>query len=115
MSETEEEKTARLAAEEEAKKAAELEVEEPELDEDGNPIVAAKEPWMEEEEVKEQDPGDPSKQVPVGKHVAIKRKLKGQISERDDGIDLVEDRYNLSSGQLKTALLNGVFVDHGNR
>lgn len=87
MPETEEAKAARLAAEEEAKKAAELEVEEPELDEDGNPIVPAKEPWMEEEEVKEQDPDDPSRQVPVGKFVATKRKLKGQILEGKEEIE----------------------------
>jgi hypothetical protein len=85
--ETEEEKAARLAAEEEAKKAAELEVEEPELDKDGKPVAPAQEPWEEEEEVKEQDPDDPSKQVPVGKFVRTKRKLKGQISEGKEEIE----------------------------
>jgi hypothetical protein len=42
---------------------------------------------MKEEEVKEQDPDDPSRQVPVGKFVATKRKLKGQISEREEEIE----------------------------
>ena len=92
--ETEEEKTARLAAEEEARKAEELENEKfeldedgnPKLDDDGNPIIAVKEPWMEEEKAGEQDPDDPSKQVPVGKFVSVKKKLKGQISEQDDEI-----------------------------
>ncbi|GAH27866.1 unnamed protein product, partial [marine sediment metagenome] len=57
----------------------------PELDADGNPIVPELEPWM-KEEVEEQDPDDPSKQVPVGKFVSVKKKLKGQISDRDEEI-----------------------------
>lgn len=93
--ETEEEKTARLAAEEEVRKAEELENQKfeldddgkPKLDDDGNPILAAKELWMEEEEVGEQDLDDLSKQVPVGKFVSVKKKLKGQISERDEEIE----------------------------
>ena len=92
--ETEEEKEVRLAAEEAARKAEELENEKFELDEDGNPklddegnpIIAVKEPWMEEEKDGEQDPDDPSKQVPVGKFVSVKKKLRGQISERDNEI-----------------------------
>jgi len=85
--ETEEEKAARLAEEEAARIAAEQAAnEEPELDEDGNPIEPVKEPWMEEEEG-EQDPDDLSKNVPVGKFVGLKKKLRGQISERDEEIE----------------------------
>ena len=83
---------ARLAEEEAARVAADEAAasDEPELDDDGNPIVPPVEPWMkeeEEEEEGEQDPNDPSKQVPVGKFVATKRKLKGQISDRDEEIE----------------------------
>ena len=84
----EEIEAARLAEEEAARIAAEQAAkEEPELDADGNPIVPAKEPWMEEEEGGEQDPDDPSKNVPVGKFVSVKKKLKGQISDRDEEIE----------------------------
>lgn len=83
----EEEAAAKIVAEEEAAKvAAAAAAAEPELDEDGNPIVPEKEPWMEEEEG-EQDPDDPSKTVPVGKFVSVKKKLKGQISDRDEEIE----------------------------
>jgi len=75
-----EEEAARIAAEEAAKK-------EPELDEDGNPITPEPEPWMKEEEEGAQDPEDPSKSVPVGKFVSVKRKLKGQISDRNEEIE----------------------------
>jgi len=87
----EEEAAIKLAAEEAAAAAAaaeeepEFELDEdgnPKLDEDGNPIVVEKPAWM----VEEQDP-DPSKQVPVGKFVATKKKLKGQISDRDTEIE----------------------------
>ena len=78
-------KVAAAADEEAAKIAAEAAVE-PELDDDGNPIVIEKEPWM-EEEVGEQDLDDPSKQVPVGKFVGLKKKLKGQISDRNEEIE----------------------------
>jgi len=40
-----------------------------------------------EEEEGEQDPDDPSRQVPVGKFVGLKKKLKGQISDRDEEIE----------------------------
>ena len=84
----EEIEAARLAEEEAARIAAEQAAkEEPELDEDGNPIVPEKEPWMEEEEGGEQDLDDPSKNVPVGKFVSVKKKLKGQISDRDEEIE----------------------------
>jgi len=84
----EEIEVAKLAEEEAAKIAAEQAAkEEPELDADGNPIVPDKEPWMEEEEGGEQDPDDPSKNVPVGKFVSVKKKLKGQISDRDEEIE----------------------------
>ena len=44
------------------------------------------ETWMKEED--EQAPKeDPSKQVPVGKHVALKKKLRGTIKEQDDEIE----------------------------
>ena len=84
---TPEEEAAKLAGEEAAKIAAEQAEKEPELDEEGNPIVPEKEPWMEEEKEGEQDPDDPSKQVPVGKFVSVKKKLKGQISDRDEEIE----------------------------
>ena len=83
----EEEAAVKLAEEEAARIAAEQVGKEPELDEDGNPIEPVKEPWMEEEDEGEQDPDDPSKQVPVGKFVSVKRKLKGQISDRDEEIE----------------------------
>jgi len=80
---TPEEKAAKLAEEEADAEAAKLEEETVDLDDDGNPIE--QEPWMKEEDG-EQDP-DPSKQVPVSKFVSVKRKLKGQISERDEEIE----------------------------
>jgi hypothetical protein len=89
-----EEEAARIAAEEAAKK------EEPELDEDGNPIEPEKELWMLEEEEGEQDPDDPSKQVPVGKFVSVKRKLRGQITERDEEIERLR-RENEELAKLK--------------
>jgi hypothetical protein len=61
-----------------------------EFDENGEPIkkVIEGEPWMEvEEETNEQTLDDPSKNVPVGKFVSVKKKLRGQISERDDEIE----------------------------
>ena len=84
---TPEEIEAARLAEEEAARIAEESKKEPELDEDGNPIEKAVEPWMIEEEEGEQDPDDPSKSVPVGKFVSVKRKLRGQISERDEEIE----------------------------
>jgi len=69
---------------EEPKVGEELE-ETPELDEEGKPIEKPVEPWMEEEG--EQDPDDPSKTVPVAKFVGVKRKLRGQITERDEEIE----------------------------
>ena len=89
------------AAEEEAARiAAEKENKEPELDEDGNPIEPeVKEPWMEEEDG-EQDPDDPSKQVPVGKFVSVKKKLRGQITERDEEIERLK-RENEELAKLK--------------
>ena len=90
--ETEEEKAAKLAAE----KAASDEdtkdigdVIEPELDEDGKPVEPVVEPWMkEEDDVEDQTlSDDPAKQVPVGKFVSLKKKLRGTISERDDEIE----------------------------
>lgn len=83
---TPEEEAAKLAEEEAARIAAEAE-KEPELDDEGNPIEPVVEPWMEEEDDKEQDLDDPSKQVPVGKFVSVKKKLKGQISDRDEEIE----------------------------
>ena len=77
----EDEAAATLAAEE-----AVVVEEEPEVDDEGNPIVVEKEPWMEEDDG-EQDPDDPSKNVPVGKFVGLKKKLKGQISDRDEEIE----------------------------
>jgi hypothetical protein len=79
----EETEAAKLADEEAAKVAA---AEEPKLDDEGNPVVIETEPWM-EEETGEQDPDDPSKQVPVGKFVSVKKKLKGQITDRDEEIE----------------------------
>lgn len=61
-----------------------------EFDEKGEPIekVIEGEPWMEvEEETNEQTLDDSSKNVPVGKFVSVKKKLRGQISERDDEIE----------------------------
>jgi len=89
-----EEEAARIAAEEAA--AAE-----PELDDDSNPIEPKPElePWMKEEDG-EQDPDDPSKQVPVGKFVSVKRKLKGQISDRDEEIEKLR-RENAELAKLK--------------
>jgi len=81
-----EEEAAKIAADEAAAAAAIAAAAEPELDDNGNPIVLSVEPWMEEEEGG-QDPDDPSKQVPVGKFVSVKRKLKGQISDRDEEIE----------------------------
>ena len=79
-----EDEAAKIAADEAAKLA---DKEEPELDDDGNPIVLEPElePWMKEDG--EQDLDDPSKQVPVGKFVSVKKKLKGQISDRDEEIE----------------------------
>jgi len=107
--ETEEEKEAKLAeekvAEEEAariaaEKTAESKNDEPKLDEDGNPIEPEPEPWMKEEGDGEQDPDDPSKQVPVGKFVSVKRKLRGQITERDEEIEKLK-RENAELAKLK--------------
>lgn len=36
-------------------------------------------------------------------------------TERDDRIDLVEDKYHLSSGQLRASVLNGLYIDYWNR
>jgi len=91
-----EEEAARIAAE----KTAESKNDEPELDEDGNPIEPEPEPWMKEEGDGEQDPDDPSKQVPVGKFVSVKRKLRGQITERDEEIEKLK-RENAELAKLK--------------
>jgi len=75
----------------------------PELDDDGNPIVAAPELWMKSEEDLEQerldalddddpekkkkvepDDDDPAKNVPVGKFVALKKSLRSKIADRDE-------------------------------
>lgn len=98
-----EEEAARIAAEEAEKKN-----EEPELDEDGNPIEPIEEPWMKEEEEEEQDSDDPSKQVPVGKFVSVKKKLKGQISDRDDEIERLKkenEALKLKQKPKETALV----------
>jgi len=90
---------AKLAEEKAAEEAAANEKEdEPELDEDGNPIEPEVEPWMKEDE--EQDSDDPSKQVPVGKFVSVKRKLKGQISDREEEIERLK-RENAELAKLK--------------
>lgn len=99
---------AKVAAEEEAAAAAAAAAK-PELDEDGNPIVPDKELWMEEEEEGEQDPDDPSKQVPVGKFVSVKKKLKGQISDRDEEIERLkkerDDALKLKPKEKETVLI----------
>jgi hypothetical protein len=72
-----------------------------EFDENGEPIkkVIEGEPWMEtEEETNDQTLEDPSKSVPVGKLVSIKKKLRGQISEKDDLIE----KLKLENERLKT-------------
>ena len=94
MTPEEQEAAAKLAEDEAAKiaadEAAKLAEEKPELDEDGNPIESKPElePWMKEDG--EQDLDDPSKQVPVGKFVSVKKKLKGQISDRDEEIETLK-------------------------
>jgi hypothetical protein len=95
----EEIEAARLAEEEAARVAAELAAKaEPELDADGNPIVKPVEPWMEEEG--EQDPDDPSKTVPVGKFVGLKKKLRGRISEQNEELEKLR-RENAELAKLK--------------
>ena len=57
------------------------------------------EPWMKAEESGEQASDDPAKQVPVGKFVALKKNLRGKISDRDDEIERLKQE-NLA---LKTS------------
>ena len=73
---------------------------EPEVDEEGNPIEPVVEPWMEEETEDQTSDDDPSQSVPVGKFVSVKKKLRGQITERDDEIEKLK-RENAELTKLK--------------
>jgi len=73
---------------------------EPEVDEEGNPIEPVVEPWMEEETEDQTSDDDPSQSVPVGKFVGLKKKLRGQITERDDEIEKLK-RENAELAKLK--------------
>lgn len=56
------------------------------------------EPWMEtEEETGDQQPAETSNQVPVSKYVKLKKKLRGQISERDEELE----RLRIENAKLK--------------
>ena len=90
----EEQEAAAKLAEEEAAKVAAAEVAKVAAEEEAAAIAAAaewaaaeQEEWEEWMEVVDQDLDDPSKNVPVGKFVSVKRKLKGQISDRDEEIE----------------------------
>jgi len=90
----EEQEAAAKLAEEEAAKVAAAEVAKVAAEEEAAAIAAAaewaaeeQEEWEEWMEVVEQDLDDPSKNVPVGKFVSVKKKLKGQISDRDEEIE----------------------------
>lgn len=82
-------------AAEAAKKQAEKEdlnpdddLENDDLDDDGNPIEKKVEPWMEEDSADDQtSDDDPSKSVPVGKYVSLKKNLRGQLVEKDDELE----------------------------
>jgi hypothetical protein len=103
--ETEEQKAERLSAEAEADTTV-IE-KEPELDDDGNVIELVETPvWMNEDDT-DQTVVDPSKQVPVGKFVHLKKKLNGELSEKDKEIDrLRAERDDLrKSAPAKPAVL----------
>lgn len=75
------------------------------LDEDGNPVEAADEErvveaWQETEENEDDELPD----VPVGKHIAMKSKLKGRIKERDSELDALRKKIEAleSSGATST-------------
>jgi len=79
-------------AKEEAEKAPEsteetVETEEAEETEDTEATV---EPWMQEEEAEEQTSEDPSKSVPVGKFVSLKKELRGKIADRDEELEKIK-------------------------
>lgn len=72
----------------------EIEVTEPVVEEMEETVVES-EPWMSVEEPAEDD--DPAKIVPLHKHMKVKSKLRGQISERDEEIE----RLRLENEKLK--------------
>jgi len=64
--------------------------EETEFEEAGEDLEEGKdvvEPWMQEEETEEQTSDDPSKSVPVGKFVSLKKELRGKIEDRDKELE----------------------------
>jgi len=74
------------------------------------------EPWMQEEEAGEQTPDDPSKNVPVGKFVSLKKELRGQIADRDEELEKLRsenEALRLASPKQETTLNRPNRDDHG--
>ena len=72
--------------------------------------------FMIEEDEEEQTSDDPSKQVPVGKFVHLKKKLNGEISEKDKEIERLrserdEARQSTSKAKVLTRPKEGDFAD----
>jgi hypothetical protein len=75
-----------------------LEDDEPELDDDGNPITPEIEDWMKED-------GDQTlSDVPAGKYIRTKQKLKGRISEQNSEIEkLKAENARLQAESVKVS------------
>lgn len=66
--------------------------------------TVVEEPWMKTEEAGEQTPDDPSKTVPVGKFVSVKKALRGKLSDSQDEVErLTKENEALRGTTTKAA------------